>query len=136
MRTVTLAEFHDELHSQGVKRIEDVAFRCPRCRTVQSGQSIINASGGKLTWKEAERRTGFACVGRVSGAGPHKNGSLPGNGCDWSLGGLFKLHTLEVIEDGRLRPCFELASPAEAQLLADTNSRISAQQKEKTLGAH
>ena len=39
-----------------------------------------------------------------------------GKPCNWTLGGLFALHKLEVVTpDGEKHPRFELATPAEAQ---------------------
>jgi hypothetical protein len=32
-----------------------------------------------------------------------------GVGCDWTLGGLFRIHTLEVVREGDVVPCFEFA---------------------------
>ena len=41
----------------------------------------------------------FACEGRRT----------PGQGCDWSLGGLLKLHKTEVILNWKTFPVFEFA---------------------------
>lgn len=118
MITMTIAEFHAALKAQGVKRHEDFAFRCVMCGTIQSGQSLINASAGK-TFDEVEKFVGFSCVGRFTNAGPHKKGNPPGKGCDWTLGGLFTFHDLEVIDtEGKPSPRFALATPEEAQALA------------------
>jgi hypothetical protein len=114
-RRITIAEFHEELKAQGVKWREDLAFRCPVCATIQSARDLIKAGVGK-TFDEVEGCVGFSCVGRWTNAGPHKRNAPPGRGCDWTLGGLFRIHELEVVTpDGKACPRFELASPEEAQ---------------------
>ncbi|MBN9034247.1 MAG: hypothetical protein J0I23_31175 [Rhizobiales bacterium] len=120
MKKLTIAEFQSELKAQGVDRREDMAVVCPICKTVQSMQSLINA--GAKDQDHAERLTGFSCVGRFTGAGPHKKGTPPGKGCDWTLGGLFRLHEMVVIdENGREHPHFLPATPEQARKLASQN---------------
>lgn len=112
---MTIAEFHAALKAQGVKRHEDFAFRCPVCGTVQSAADLIEAGAGK-TFDDVEQYVAFSCVGRWTGAGPFKKNGPRKFGCDWTLGGLFRIHALEVIDDnGEARPRFELASSDEAQ---------------------
>lgn len=92
---MTLEEFHEAMKSQGVS-IEQVTFQCPKCKTLQSANDLIAAGAGK-NLNEVEKYLGFSCIGRFS-----KN-----KGCDWTLGGLFKIHELEVItEDGKRHPRF------------------------------
>lgn len=114
MRTITLEEFHAELKAQGVKSHEDVAFVCPMCGTVQSGKDFIAEGAGK-NFDEVEKYVGFSCIGRFTGAGsPRKRPD--GSSCNWTLGGLFKLHTLEVVTpDEKHHARFELATPVQAQ---------------------
>lgn len=120
MKTYTIPEFHAALKAQGVKPHEHLAFKCPICGTIQSGRDLIAAGAGK-TFDDIERYVGFSCVGRFTNAGPHKTGAAPGRGCDWTLGGLFTLHTTEVIDsEGKKRPRFDLATPEEAQAHAAT----------------
>ncbi len=76
MKTMTIAEFQAVLREQGVSRRADVAFVCPICKTPQSMQSLINAGVGK-TEDEVERYIGFSCIGRFTGAGPHKTAMRP-----------------------------------------------------------
>ena len=46
----------------------------------------------------------------------YKNDDPPKQGCDWTLGGMFQLHKLEVVtEDGEHYPRFEPCTPEEAQ---------------------
>ncbi len=118
MRTVTIPEFHQELKAQPVTAREDLAFTCPICGTVQSARSLI-AAGAGADMDAVEKYLGFSCVGRWTDAGPHKPKSPAGNGCDWTLGGLFSLHKLEVVtDDGRHQPSFEPATPEQAAALA------------------
>lgn len=130
MDTMTIPEFHAALRAQGVSSHEHCAFLCPMCNTPQSGASLIAAGAGK-TFDEVERYVGFSCVGRFTSAGPHDPKHAPGRGCDWTLGGLLRLHQLVVIDDeGKERPRFRLASPAQAQLLERENAeRVSGIQK-------
>lgn len=73
---------------------------------------------------------GFACEGRLTDAGPYPAASDKSRkaqarrnkrGCDWTLGGLFKLHELEVeTPDGEVHPRFQVASRDEASALLVT----------------
>lgn len=123
MRKIKAEELHAEMKAQGVKDRQDIAFRCVICGTVQSMRSMIDAG---VEPARVENVIGFSCEGRWRNAGPANNGR-PGKGvrgCDWTLGGLFQLHRLEVTTpDGKTHPSFELASPAEAQALAATLQR-------------
>lgn len=117
MRKLTVEQFHDELKAQGVSSQENIALRCPMCGTVQSARSLISAGAGN-TFDDVERYLGFSCVGRWTNAGHHKNGTAPGRGCDWTLGGLFKIHKMVVVTpDGKEHPRFEPATPEEAKAL-------------------
>ena len=116
MKVLTVEEFHSALRAQGVPR-QHVAFKCPICGTVQSMHSLIRAGAGKNE-DDVERFIGFSCVGRWNGAGPHKQGSAAGRGCDWTLGGLLRLHVFEVVTaEGKRQPTFEVANPDEAKQL-------------------
>lgn len=117
MRTITVEQFHAELRAQGVSGSERLAFKCPVCATVQSAADLI-AAGAGADFDAVEKYLGYSCVGRFTNAGPFRKskGDVPGRGCDWTLGGLFRLHTLEVTTpDGKAHARFEPASPAEAQ---------------------
>lgn len=111
--TINLEQFTAILLLQGVP-MEHLAFKCPICKTVQSASDLIAAGAGQ-NFDQVEKYLAFSCVGRFTNAGPHE-GNAPGKGCDWSLGGLFRLHELEVItEEGESHPRFMPASPEEAQ---------------------
>lgn len=113
MQTMTLDEYRTAVKAQGVPR-EHIAMKCPMCCTVQSGADLI-AAGAGANFEAVERYLGFACLGRFTGAGsPRKEPD--GKPCNWTLGGLFRLHKLEVVTpDGEKHFRFELATPAEAQ---------------------
>ena len=114
MKTLTLEQFHAECKAQGVKSHENIAGICPMCGTVQSARDLI-AAGAGADFDAVEKYLGFSCVGRFVGAGsPRKKPD--GKPCNWTLGGLFALHKLEVVTpDGKHHPRFELAAPAQAQ---------------------
>lgn len=121
IRKIAAEQFHAEMKAQDVKDRVDIAFKCVMCATVQSMRSLIHA-GAPVD--KVENQIGFSCEGRWRNAGPAKDGKparLDVRGCDWSLGGLFHLHRLEVTTpDGKTHMSFELASPAEAQALAQS----------------
>ena len=95
MQTMTIEEFHAALKEQDVS-IEEVTFRCPKCKTLQSANDLIKAGAGK-NLDDVEKFVAFSCVGRWDKT----------KGCDWTLGGLFKIHELEVITaDGKHHPRF------------------------------
>lgn len=114
MKSISVETFRAMLKSQDVS-LEDLAFKCPMCRTIQSGADFI-AAGAGADMESVAKYLGFSCIGRVTGAKPYHKNVKPGDGCDWTLGGLFRLHDLEVVsEDGKKHPTFEPASPEEAQ---------------------
>lgn len=114
-RQLTVEQLHAELRAQGVSAREHYAFRCVCCGTIQSGASLIRAGAG-ANFEAVEKWVGFSCVGRFTGAGPKRKGEGPGRGCDWTLGGLFTIHKLEILTpDGQRCALFEPATPEEAQ---------------------
>jgi hypothetical protein len=117
METMTLSEFVAAIKGQHVPT-EHVAFRCPVCKTIQSAADLIAAGAGE-DFNAVERYVGYSCVGRWTDAGAHNPGEPPGRGCDWTLGGLFQFHELEVAEDGKRHPRFVPVSAEEAQLHRD-----------------
>jgi len=95
MITMTLDEFLAAIKSQN-KDILDVTFQCPRCKTLQSANDLIAAGAGK-NLDEVERYLAFSCIGRFDKS----------KGCDWTLGGVFQFHELEVIDShGKVHPRF------------------------------
>jgi hypothetical protein len=112
MLTMTLDEFHAACMAQAPSS-ETIVMKCPMCGTLQAGRDLIDAGAGK-DFDAVERYLGFSCVGRFTGAtSPRK--TPDGKPCNWTLGGLFSLHKLEVITpDGVRHPRFELATREEA----------------------
>ena len=87
---------------EGKKRFGDDMnqwkFVCPACKTVQTAQDLLDAG---VEPDDVDGYSAFSCIGRFT------QGK---KGCDWSLGGLFQLHKLEVVfESGRDRRVFEFA---------------------------
>jgi hypothetical protein len=109
MITMTISEFRAALAAQGATRREDISVVCPMCKTVQSAADLIAAGAGP-DYASVERYLGFSCVGRFIGAGSPRS-APDGKPCNWTLGGLFEVHELEVVtEDGKHHPHFEVAS--------------------------
>jgi hypothetical protein len=121
---ITIEQLHARFKAQGVSAREHIAFKCINCATVQSMASLVKAG---CPAEKAETQVGFSCEGRWSKAGPWPSDQRKDakskarrhvRGCDWTLGGLFRLHKIEVIDaDGKPQPIFEIASPEEAQRL-------------------
>lgn len=118
MTTYTIEQFHQTLKEQNVPK-EHLAFKCVVCGTIQSGFDLIKVGAGK-DFESIEGFLGFSCIGRWTNAGEYKKkkskkASKTTIGCNWTLGGLFTIHKVEILMDQKLRPCFELATPQEAQ---------------------
>ena len=114
MQTMTVDEFLGALKAQGVNSHIHFALKCPMCGTVQSAADLI-AAGAGADFDAVEKYLGYSCVGRFTGAGSPRK-TRDGKPCNWTLGGLFKVHKLEVVTpDGERHPRFEPATPEEAQ---------------------
>ena len=115
MKTLTHQEFKDACDAQGVEK-EDYLFKCPACGTLQSSRDFVAAGVGPV---QASNVIGFSCIGRFTGQGSAhrkmKAADKGKKGCNWTLGGFFAIHTLEVTRGGQAFPFFELATPQEAQ---------------------
>lgn len=113
MLTMSLDEFHAALKAQGLER-NHWAFVCPMCKTVQSANDFL-ASGAAKDFLGAQKYLGFSCIGRFT-AGLAPRPIADGAPCNWTLGGLFKTHELEVLTpDGKNHPHFMVATPEQAQ---------------------
>lgn len=114
MKEMTIEQFQAAIKAQGVSRVEHVAFICPMCKTIQSANDLITAGAGN-NMDEVEKFVAFSCIGRWTSA-PAPRNTPDGKPCNWTLGGLFKLHDLEVVtEDGKHHPRFALATPEQAK---------------------
>lgn len=117
---IDVSELHRRLDEQGVSAREHFAFVCPMCRTVQSATSLMKAGAGQ-SMQEVEKYLGFSCVGRFLDA-PAPRKEPDGNPCNWTLGGVFRLHKLEIVDpDGKHHPYFEIASRDDARKLEAAN---------------
>jgi len=75
----------------------DILFVCPICKTEQSANQLIEAG---VKRDEVPNYIGFSCIGRFDKS----------KGCNWTLGGLFGIHELEIIDsDGKHHPRFMFA---------------------------
>ncbi len=99
MNTLKVSAFK-ALCKQHWPSIMDVEFVCPQCRTVQTGNDLVEVGAGSDA-EEVNAYLGFSCLGRWDVE----------RGCNWTLGGFFPTHKLELIADddeSKKRPCFEL----------------------------
>ena len=97
MKKMTLEEYKTKGNRLFGEKLRDWKVVCPQCKTVQSGQDFADAG---LKIDEIQDYFGFSCIGRLTKK----------KGCDWSLGGLFKIHVLVVITpDGKEHPRFDFA---------------------------
>ena len=84
---------------------------CPVCKTPQTAKQLMETSG--YGDEKVQAILGFSCVGRFNGAGEfNKDRKEKKFGCNWTLGGLLRLHTLELTykdDDGKeqVREMFE-----------------------------
>lgn len=106
------------LGAQAVASRSDCAVVCPVCGAVQSVRSMMAAG---VSQDQAEKALGFNCIGRYtdgrSAFTKGKGGAGPG--CTYTMGGLFRLPGLIVVNDkGEDELFFRLATPDEAQALA------------------
>lgn len=133
VKTMTLQEYMAALRAQGIEKVADTVVVCVVCGTPQSCEDFIAAGAGK-DFCEVERYWGFSCIGRFLNSGSafggreqKKRKNTNPIGCDWTLGGLFHIHTLEVVdEEGRHHMKFEPASPEIAQAhFKDKESRLA-----------
>lgn len=107
-------EFVRRLKAQGIKGRDDLVTVCPMCDTAQS-MADLKAAGAEKGG-DVDSFFGFSCIGRWLGSGPSQKKQPEGViGCDWTLGGLLRLHELEVFFEGSYHPRFEVASPEVAQ---------------------
>lgn len=94
-KQMKVADYLTELKARFGEEPKNWKVVCPNCNTVQSVQDFYDAG-----IKEASDYFGYSCIGRFT----------KDKGCDWTLGGLFQIHNLELIdEEGKPHPRFEIA---------------------------
>lgn len=76
----------------------DWKFKCPSCNHVQSINLMLQHNPS-LKAEEIQNSVFFNCEGRYTER----------YGCDWSLGGLFQIHKVEVNFNGKICQVFEFA---------------------------
>lgn len=82
------------------EHLTDIEFKCPNCNHIQSVNSILK-NNKELSKYEVRDFVSSNCEGRYT----------KGYGCDWSLQGLLKLHTLEILtSDGSQYSVFNYAN--------------------------
>lgn len=97
MITYTLQEWRNIAEPMFGKDVKNWQFKCPTCGHVQTMNDFKEAGVD-----EPETKFYYSCIGRWK----------IGTGCNWTLGGLFRIHKTEVIsEDGSCIPVFEFATP-------------------------
>lgn len=70
------------------------AFKCPSCGNTQTAQMFLDH---KI--EAPENKVYYSCIGRF----------VKGKGCDWTLGGLLRIHKTSVLKDAMVFPVFEMA---------------------------
>lgn len=114
MKTISIERYRELLAAQGVDDPLDYAVKCPACGTVQSRRDYASAGAAP---DAIASMFGFNCIGRFTGRGGDPTpGGNDGQCCNWTLGGLLSIHTMEVVQGTQQRfPVFEPATPEEAQ---------------------
>lgn len=113
MKTMTHEEFLAEARRRFGEDPKKWKVVCPACGTVQSIQQFIDAG---VSAEDISSCFAFSCIGRFTKQGDagitaHHRNQPWDKGCNWTLGGLLRIHTLEVVIDGHNRMTFELAEP-------------------------
>lgn len=96
-RRITHAEWLEEGERLFGPQMRAWRFVCPSCGHVQSAVDAM-VRNPSVDLQFLRSRINFSCEGRWT----------PATGCDWTLGGLFQVHRLEVVtDDGDVVPTFE-----------------------------
>jgi hypothetical protein len=82
-RTINLAEWQAEGVEKFGEDMHQWRFKCPVCEETQSFREFVNAR-----IENPDAKFYFSCIGRW----------VKDRGCDWTLGGLFRIHKTEVID--------------------------------------
>jgi len=98
MKTYTHEEWLDEAERRFGDDPRDWLFVCPRCKTEQCAWDFYEAG---VKGSTIDKVLAFSCIGRFT----------DGKGCDWTLGGLFQIHEVEVEFGDKKRRTFAFAEP-------------------------
>ena len=91
----------------------DWEFICPACGTVQKLTDFLDLGMNK---EKAVSYVGYSCIGRFEKST---------KGCDWTLGGLFQIHELEVEdEEGKTSPIFEFATEENIEKYKERREKV------------
>lgn len=115
LRIIPVAEFVAEAKKRFGEDAVKWQFVCPMCDTAQSAEDFYATGKFQRGTGELNKFLGFSCIGRFTGQGDEgiaaKNrGQKWDKGCNWTLGGLFQCHHIEIVgDDGKNHPHFDLA---------------------------
>jgi hypothetical protein len=87
-------EWLEELKNRFGNDAKNWAFKCPSCGNVQTINDFI-----KNNIEDPNSKVYYSCIGRY----------VKGIGCDWTLGGLFKINKVSVLQGAQVFPVFEMA---------------------------
>lgn len=103
METIGIKDFIEKATKLYGPKARYWKFICPKCRTIQTAADLMEVGVSK---EDVQSRIGFSCIGRFDSS----------KGCNWTLGGLFQIHNLEIKDEtGKLHPHFELVDAGESE---------------------
>ena len=103
---IKLADFVNEAKKRFGDDNRKWKFKCPSCGAIQSAEDFSQLDCFKDKKGEINKFIGFSCIGRFT----RENEKEKFKGCNWTLGGLFQIHALEIEDnDGKMHKHFELA---------------------------
>ena len=82
-RTISFAEWQAEGTEKFGDDMHKWRFKCPVCEETQSFREFVDARV-----ENPDAKFYFSCIGRY----------VKDRGCDWTLGGLFRIHKTEVVD--------------------------------------
>lgn len=101
MIKMTRDEYFDLAKKMWGEDNKEWRFECPHCKTSQSWNDFSIHT--ELKKEDIESYLGFSCIGRFTDK----------FGCDWTLGGLFQIHEVEIEFEGERYRRFKIAENKE-----------------------
>lgn len=98
MERLSYEEWVDKAMELFGKDRKDWKFVCPICGHIQSIKSVLEHNPS-LNPEDIQKWIHYSCEGRAN----------EGQGCYWTLGGIFKIHKVEISYLGKDIPSFEFA---------------------------